>query len=99
MIPAEDEELYYSKRRRSALAMAEASADPAARNIHLEMARQYATLAGEGADTPIAVLAQSTELVLGQLVTSISTVMKPPREAVLGKLFLRAPPKLPADRT
>lgn len=63
MIPAEDAEHYYSRRHRSALAMADATADRAARNIHLELARQYAKLANDGHDGSIAVLGSTAGLV------------------------------------
>lgn len=46
MSQVEDPDHYYSKRHLAALEMAEAATDPAARNIHLEMARQYKRLAG-----------------------------------------------------
>jgi hypothetical protein len=75
MIPVEDAEHYYSKRHRKALAMAEATADLAVRNIHLDMARQYAKLAGAEPDAPVAVSGPSGELMAEQLVMRISTVM------------------------
>lgn len=48
MSQAADAELCYLKRHLAALEMAAAATDPAVRNIHLEMARQYKQRAGEG---------------------------------------------------
>lgn len=67
MSPVEDAERYYSKRQQKALAMAEASADPAVRHIHLEMARQYAQLAGPGDDAPVTAKDPSAGLMPEQL--------------------------------
>ena len=46
MNQAEDAEQYYSRRHLAAFKMAGAATDPAIRNIHLEMARQYKQRAG-----------------------------------------------------
>lgn len=93
MVPVEDAEHYYSNRHRSALAMAAATADCSARCSHLEMARQYAKLAGEEPNASITILGPPAELELEQLVLSISTVFEPPSKANLGCSIMRAPSK------
>ena len=46
-MPIDDPGDYYQNRRQAAVEMAKSAAEPSIRNIHLEFARRYATLAGE----------------------------------------------------
>ena len=47
-MPSDDTSEYYEMRHRASIAMSSSASEPATRNIHLELARRYAALAGGG---------------------------------------------------
>ena len=49
-MPTDDISDYYVMRHRASIAMSVSASEPATRNVHLELARRYAALAGDGGE-------------------------------------------------